>query len=100
MRPGSPRSRSIAVVAVAALALGAVAPAPPTTPADEGSTERQCFRPQTVRNYRTDHDTTVYVRDLRGQVFELQTTDAAACRPREPSEFWRRPAAGPASVIP
>lgn len=74
MRPGSPRSRSIAVVAVAALALGAVAPAPPTTPADEGSTERQCFRPQTVRNYRTDHDTTVYVRDLRGQVFELQTT--------------------------
>lgn len=30
-----------------------------------------------MRNYRTLHDTTAYVRDLRGQVFELQT---AGCR--------------------
>jgi len=70
-------SRSTAVLAVAALALAAAAPAPLTAPAGEPSAERQCFRPQTVRNYRTDHDTTAYVRDLRGQVFELQT---AGCR--------------------
>ena len=68
-------SRSIAVAAVAALALAAAAPAPQAaSAASEPSAERQCFRPQTVRNYRTDHDTTAYVRDLRGQVFELQTT--------------------------
>ena len=68
-------SRSIAAVAVAALALAAAGPAPQTaSAADEPSAGRQCFRPQTVRNYRTHHDTTAYVRDLRGQVFELQTT--------------------------
>ncbi|HZW15713.1 MAG TPA: DUF6491 family protein [Brevundimonas sp.] len=68
-------SRPTAIIAVTALALAAAAPAPQVaSAAGEPSAERQCFRPQTVRNYRTDHDTTAYVRDLRGQVFELQTT--------------------------
>ena len=68
-------ARSTALVAATALALAAAAPAPQVASAvGEPSAERQCFRPQTVRNYRTQHDTTAYVRDLRGQVFELQTT--------------------------
>lgn len=60
--------------ATASLALVAAAPAPATSPVppDEPAA-RQCFRPQTVRNYTTENDATVYVR-ARGQVFEVQTS--------------------------
>lgn len=72
-------TRTMAITtALASLTLIAAGPAPQVaSPGGDSSAERQCFRPQTVRNYRTDHDTTAYVRDLRGQVFELQT---AGCR--------------------
>ena len=68
--------RALAAATAATLMLAAFAPAPPTTRAAQATEEkaRPCFRPSTVRNYRTHHDTTAYVRDIRGQVFELQTT--------------------------
>lgn len=69
------RLSATATAVLTGLFLTAAGPAPLTAPAADGpSAERQCLRPQTVRNYRTHHDTTAYVRDLRGQVFELQTT--------------------------
>jgi len=66
----------LAPVAAAAASLVLVAAAPPsaTSPvAPDEPAARQCFRPQTVRNYAAQDDTTVYVR-ARGQVFEVQTT--------------------------
>ena len=34
---------------------------------------RQCFLPQTVSNYRTDGDTTAYLRAGRNEVYQLQS---------------------------
>lgn len=62
-----------AALAVASLTLVAAGPAP-APPSPDGTEARQCFYPQAIRNYRTENDTTAYVRDLRGQVFEIQSS--------------------------
>jgi hypothetical protein len=56
--------------AAAALVLTAGAP-PPVVGGDEPT--RQCFLPQTVSNYRTDGDTTAYLRAGRNEVYQLQS---------------------------
>lgn len=65
-----------ALLPVIALALAGLAPAPAQPVAGEGDERpaRACFAPQTVVNYRTDGDTTAYVRTGRGEVFQLQSS--------------------------
>lgn len=54
----------------AALAVSGFGPAPT---AAETDAPRQCFMPQTVTNYRTDGDTTAYLRAGRNDVYQLQS---------------------------
>ena len=65
---------AFAMAAVAVLALGACAPVTPGAQAPaSAASARQCFLPQTMVNFRTDRDTTTYVRAGRGEIYELQT---------------------------
>lgn len=64
----------LAPAAMIALALTACAPATPGAHASASENPaRQCFLPQTVVNFRSDRDTTAYVRAGRGEVYQLQT---------------------------
>ncbi|MBA3048797.1 MAG: hypothetical protein KKE42_03285 [Alphaproteobacteria bacterium] len=60
--------------AALALALAACAPVTPGAPVSPSAAPaRQCFLPQTVVNFRSDRDTTAYLRAGRGEVYQLQT---------------------------
>lgn len=63
------------VVTIAGLALAGCAPGriPAPDRASPADTDRPCFLPATVVNFRTDGDTTVYVRAGRNAVFELNS---------------------------
>ena len=60
----------IPLFAVGLLAVSSCAP-PPVAPGDRSvvAGERQCFLPQTMRNFRPDGDTGAYVRDGRDDVY-------------------------------
>lgn len=62
-------------VAVGLAAMSACAPSPMAS--GDGTlvaSERQCFLPQAIRNFRPDGDTTVYVRDGRGDVYQVASS--------------------------
>lgn len=63
------------IVATAALALASCAPGGMSSRdrAAVAETDRPCFLSQTMVNFRSDDDTTVYVRAGRNAVFELRT---------------------------
>lgn len=65
----------IVLATVALVTLSACAPSPIVS-ADRASAaeERQCFLPQTMRNFRTEGDTTVYVRDGRDDVYQVSSS--------------------------
>jgi len=62
---------TLATVALAGCAPMSAAPVRDQTEAGGAQT---CFLPQAVRNYRTDGDVAVYVRDTRDDVFELRSS--------------------------
>ena len=59
----------------AALVLNGCAPVEitPQDPSTIGEADRRCFLSQTVVNFRSDNDTTTYVRAGRNGVFELKS---------------------------
>jgi hypothetical protein len=61
--------RTLPLIIAAATVTAGIGPAP--TPREQAP--RQCFLPQTVTNYRTDGDTTAYLRAGRNEVYQLQS---------------------------
>lgn len=63
------------IVATTALALSSCAPngVSPLDRVSVAGADRPCFLPQTVVNFRSDGDTTTYVRAGRNDVFELKS---------------------------
>lgn len=56
--------------------IAAWAPAPAYVASTSATTEATgCFYTDQVRNYRTSGDSTLYVRDMRDNVFQLETFD-------------------------
>lgn len=65
----------LALIAAGLATLSACAPSS-VGPGDQSAVaaERQCFLPQTMRNFRSDGDTTVYVREGRGDVYQVTSS--------------------------
>jgi len=59
---------------LAASSLAACAPAANTTTAATDGKVARCFRTDSVRNFRADRSTDLYIRSLRGDVFHINTS--------------------------
>ncbi len=69
---------SLAASTLTALTLSACAPATQTATAEaQGATKiARCFRTDSVRNFRTDRQSDLYIRSLRDDVFQINTSGA------------------------
>ena len=68
---------ALAASTVAALGLSACAPAATTAvaaAADGENTTARCFRTDNVRNFRADRQSNLYIRSLRNDVFQINTS--------------------------
>lgn len=65
---------ALAASTAAAMGLSACAPAAATAVADGEKTTARCFRTDTVRNFRADRQSDLYIRSLRDDVFQINTS--------------------------
>ncbi|MBJ7318572.1 MAG: hypothetical protein KJ728_04810 [Alphaproteobacteria bacterium] len=70
---------ALAASTVAAMSLSACAPAATkaaAAAADGDKSVARCFRADSVRNFRTDRQSDLYIRSLRDDVFQINTSGA------------------------
>lgn len=70
---------ALAASTVAAMSLSACAPAATkaaAASADGDKSVARCFRTDSVRNFRTDRQSDLYIRSLRDDVFQINTSGA------------------------
>ncbi|EDX79317.1 MAG: hypothetical protein B7Y85_09535 [Brevundimonas sp. 32-68-21] len=69
---------ALAASTVAAMSLSACAPAATraAAAADGEKSVARCFRTDSVRNFRTDRQSDLYIRSLRDDVFQINTSGA------------------------
>ncbi|MAL57919.1 MAG: hypothetical protein CL682_12385 [Brevundimonas sp.] len=70
----TPIAPALACLLTGAALTGCAAPAPQKTLAEAGAEAARCFRTDQVRNFRAERPANLYVRSVRGDVFEINTS--------------------------